>query len=152
MLSSYYVSSYPARLRRTRPDEVMDCGPSHVVNYHWAGWEMPSLFQNPKVHYSEDTTLVGYDALSLVSSDWYFGGACCLHLQDPIIAWYISSWFAELQRWRHFVPLKCQKLFTSQHSVMSQRTWISVSSGVRTSHLTFFIVFTRANQKYSNIS
>lgn len=43
---------------------MMDCGSSHVVNNHWAGWEMPSLFQNPKVHCSVDTTPVDYDALS----------------------------------------------------------------------------------------
>jgi len=46
-----------------------------------------------------------------------------------------SSYSSSPKQSRHYNPLKYQELFT-QHSIMSQHTWIFANTAVRTSDLT----------------
>jgi len=42
-------------------------------------------------------------------------------------------------RWKHHDPSKCRLLLTYKYSITSQKTWIFVSSSVRTSHLGVYL-------------
>lgn len=50
------------------------------------------------------------------------------------------SWIVWCWRWRYYISRKHQQLFASQHSIISQKIWIFISTTARASDLRILVV------------
>jgi hypothetical protein len=88
----------------------------------------------------------------------WFGGICCLHLQDWIISqheaelslplascWFLTSLILQPWRWRQYIPPKCYLFFNGLHNVIFQKieTVCNHSCENLKSHLSIIGVFSR---------